>query len=198
MTLRITEIFYSYCGVGIPCTFIRLAGCNLRCEWCDTKGSWETGTEMSVDDIIKQVDKDTVTITGGEPLIQDIRELVQKLDNGFGTDVIVETNGTIEPPRNVDGHVDIWSVSPKLTDDYEMAFKWRSNAYYKFVVMKKEDLKIIEEKYWNPNKKNIDNIIIQPDGNRTDYVKAIKELAEWNIGYDWRIIPQLHRICGWR
>jgi 7-carboxy-7-deazaguanine synthase len=77
-TLKVNEIFRSLQGEGVragmPCAFVRLAGCNLRCTWCDTKYAWDEGTEMTLDEITRAVEKLDLTrveLTGGEPLIQD-------------------------------------------------------------------------------------------------------------------------------
>jgi len=105
--MRVIEIFYSVEGegkrAGIPCTFIRLAGCNLRCAYCDTTYSYDTSTasEMSVESITKQcLEYGTpyVTITGGEPLMhQDVNKLTTRLLNA-GFEVNIETNGSITLP----------------------------------------------------------------------------------------------------
>ena len=88
--LKVSEIFASIQGEGLrqgePTIFVRLTGCNLRCDFCDTKYSWEGGDDISVQQVIEQVKHrhkefpaDWVCITGGEPLLQDIRELAQKI-----------------------------------------------------------------------------------------------------------------------
>jgi 7-carboxy-7-deazaguanine synthase len=101
--VKVCEIFTSIQGestyMGLPCTFVRLAGCNLRCVYCDTQYSFESGIEMPLDDIVshvKLVGVNLVEITGGEPLLQgsDTLALIRTLlDEGF--EVLVETNGTL-------------------------------------------------------------------------------------------------------
>ena len=106
--MKVIEIFDSIDGEGIRtgqcATFIRLAGCNLRCSYCDTVYSLfgeETPceyTEMTVDDIISKVNMTykRVTLTGGEPLVHtDSAELVLKLTD-IGCDVNIETNGAVD------------------------------------------------------------------------------------------------------
>jgi 7-carboxy-7-deazaguanine synthase len=75
--LKITEIFFSLQGealtVGIPTTFVRLTGCPLRCQYCDTAYAFTGGEWMGLDDILEQVAANKtryVTVTGGEPLAQ--------------------------------------------------------------------------------------------------------------------------------
>ncbi|MBP6822919.1 MAG: radical SAM protein [Acidobacteria bacterium] len=102
--MRITEIFYSIQGessfAGLPCIFVRLTWCNLRCSWCDSEYTFTGGTEMSVDEVIEKVrdyNCKLVEITGGEPLVQkrECCELVRRLcDEGFT--VLVETGGGLD------------------------------------------------------------------------------------------------------
>lgn len=99
--LKIIEIFNSIQGegshIGEPSTFIRTAGCNLDCPGCDSKYSWNTGTEMTIDEIIHEVRKyntRNIVITGGEPTIQlNTLDLCFELQNN-GYKVSVQTNGT--------------------------------------------------------------------------------------------------------
>ncbi|MBA4417662.1 MAG: 7-carboxy-7-deazaguanine synthase [Syntrophus sp. (in: bacteria)] len=99
--LRINEIFKSIQGestyVGLPCVFIRMTGCNLRCIYCDTAYAYEEGQDWTIDQIlqyIKQFNCNIVEITGGEPLIQaETLPLIRELsDRGYK--VLIETNGT--------------------------------------------------------------------------------------------------------
>lgn len=103
--MKVVEIFGSIDGegkrTGQLATFIRLAGCNLRCYYCDTTYSFDTSNadEISIDDIVKKCEEigyHNITLTGGEPLIQnDSQELIIKLcKKGF--QVNVETNGSID------------------------------------------------------------------------------------------------------
>ncbi|MEE8573988.1 MAG: radical SAM protein, partial [Thermodesulfobacteriota bacterium] len=102
--MLIKEIFLSLQGesthAGLPCTFIRLAGCNLDCHWCDTPGARASsdGSELSIEEItakVKELDCSLVEITGGEPLLQDgVNELISSLLKA-GRKVILETNGTV-------------------------------------------------------------------------------------------------------
>jgi 7-carboxy-7-deazaguanine synthase len=102
----ITEIFKSIQGegtrAGLPCIFIRLTGCNLRCTWCDTAYAFHGGTKYSTDEIIDKVHSlagdplaaiRLVEITGGEPLLQpETPELAEKL-LAVGYTVMIETSG---------------------------------------------------------------------------------------------------------
>jgi 7-carboxy-7-deazaguanine synthase len=101
--LRITEIYRSLQGesthAGLPCVFVRLTGCNLRCSWCDSEYTFTGGRPMSEDGIFAEVARlspngGLVEITGGEPMLQE-RELVpfmqRLLDSGYT--VLIETSG---------------------------------------------------------------------------------------------------------
>ncbi len=99
--LRITEIFRSIQGestwTGVPCTFVRLTGCPLRCSWCDTTYSFHGGERMEVQAILERVEElgcPVVEITGGEPLAHRNAFLLadRLLDGGFT--VLVETSGS--------------------------------------------------------------------------------------------------------
>jgi len=103
ITLRITEIFHSLqgesCRTGIPTVFVRLTGCPLRCQYCDTAYAFSGGTVLSLDEIIDQIKNyqtEYVTITGGEPLAQkNCLVLMQQLcDQGFS--VSLETSGALD------------------------------------------------------------------------------------------------------
>ena len=90
--MKINEIFHSLQGegllIGIPTTFIRTTGCNLRCSWCDTKYAYEKGEEMAIDEVLAKVkgyDTTHICITGGEPLLQkETVKLIQMLsEHGY-------------------------------------------------------------------------------------------------------------------
>ena len=101
--LRITEIFHSIQGEstwsGLPCTFVRLTGCPLRCVWCDTEYAFHGGTPRTLDEIVEEVRSigtSLVEITGGEPLAHPNAFLLAErlLDEGFT--VLVETSGAFD------------------------------------------------------------------------------------------------------
>jgi len=102
VALLVSEFYISLAGetswVGLPCTFIRLAGCNLNCSWCDTPYARQGGEAASVEELAaKAVETGTklVCVTGGEPLLQqETPKLVKKLLKA-GRRVLVETNGSL-------------------------------------------------------------------------------------------------------
>jgi len=100
--MQITEIFKSIQGesthVGLPCVFVRLTGCNLRCSWCDSEYTFTSGTRMAIEEVIDRVEQlsssGLVEITGGEPMLQEkeVIPLMQRLlDDGYT--VLLETSG---------------------------------------------------------------------------------------------------------
>jgi 7-carboxy-7-deazaguanine synthase len=120
--MRINEIFYSLQGegflAGFPSVFVRLAGCPLRCKWCDTKYAWDetAGAHYSVEKIIQTVQQSQskfVVITGGEPMVNpDLPQLLQKL-NACDKHITIETAGIAFIPALP---CDLMSISPKLSN----------------------------------------------------------------------------------
>jgi len=129
--MSVNEIFYSLQGegflAGVPSVFIRLAGCPLRCRWCDTKYAWskEAGQQYSTDEIVSTVQKwpcRFVVVTGGEPMVDpDLPQLVRVL-KAVGKHITIETAGIAYIP---DMPCDLMSISPKLSnsvpDDAKLA-----------------------------------------------------------------------------
>jgi 7-carboxy-7-deazaguanine synthase len=99
--MKVCEIFTSIQGestyAGMPCAFIRMTGCNLRCSYCDTAYAYDEGTELTEDEVVDKINAiglRTVEMTGGEPLLQEgVLPLVKRLlDSGYR--VLIETNGS--------------------------------------------------------------------------------------------------------
>jgi 7-carboxy-7-deazaguanine synthase len=120
--MRINEIFYSLQGegflAGIPSAFIRLAGCPLRCRWCDTKYAWDqtAGAHYSIEKIVQTIQQwpsKYIVITGGEPMINpELPQLVKQL-KASGKHITIETAGIAFIP---DMPCDLMSISPKLSN----------------------------------------------------------------------------------
>lgn len=117
----VSELFYSVQGegklTGVPSVFIRLAGCNLRCTWCDTKyASWSPEGEHSTpEEIVSQVQAHPaahVVVTGGEPMIAPEINRLTELLHLAGKHITIETAGTVRPGEVV---CDLASLSPKLS-----------------------------------------------------------------------------------
>ena len=127
--MRVNEIFYSLQGegflAGVPSVFVRLAGCPLRCRWCDTKYAWDqkAGQDYTIAEIVQTVLRKEspgqqwsckfVVITGGEPMINsDLPQLVRRLKTA-DKHITIETAGIAFIP---DLACDLMSISPKLSN----------------------------------------------------------------------------------
>jgi 7-carboxy-7-deazaguanine synthase len=115
--LTVNEIFHSIQGessyAGLPCVFVRLTGCDLRCSWCDTSYAFLEGRRREVDDVLSDVASygcRLVEVTGGEPLLQpDVYPLLQGLIDA-GHAVLLETGGHVSLARVPPGVVRIMDV----------------------------------------------------------------------------------------
>lgn len=149
--LRITEIFFSLQGetrtVGLPTVFIRLTGCPLRCNYCDTAYAFQGGQWHEIDDILKQVAMyraHYVTVTGGEPLSQkSCLELLMRLCDA-GYEVSLETSGAISVSgvdKRVVKVIDIKTPGSKEVEknDYQNISYLLPQDQIKFVICNRED-----------------------------------------------------------
>ena len=131
--LRLSEVFYSIQGessyAGYPCVFVRLAGCNLRCRWCDARYTYEEpSTNWPIPAIMNEIDRypasALVEVTGGEPLLQEgVYPLMERL-LAAGRTVLLETNGTMALDRVPDGVVTIMDVKcpgSGMADRFDLA-----------------------------------------------------------------------------
>jgi len=157
--LKVNEIFYSIQGesssAGLPCIFIRLTYCNLRCSYCDTEYAFYEGKDLSIDEILKEVEKyngtsgsyrdcKLVEVTGGEPLFQsESLDLLKRLcDEDY--EVMLETSGSL-PIKNVDKRVkiimDLKCPSSKMMKKnlYENINNLKPIDEIKFVIGNRED-----------------------------------------------------------
>lgn len=183
------EVFATVQGegasLGVPSVFVRLAGCNLACSFCDTAYTWDWSrfdkkketVELVADDVaslavdVAKGGVKNVVFTGGEPLLQqkELADLAARMkERGFRVEV--ETNGTVVPEPALAATVDQWNVSPKLESSgnalekryVPAALAWfadQPNAFFKLVVVAPEDLAEIE-KLGFPHER----IILMPEG----------------------------------
>lgn len=189
MKYKINEIFSSWQGegfnTGMPATFVRLSGCNLSCDWCDTRHS--AHYELSTDEIIAQCQNNFVILTGGEPTMQNIQPLVYALKQHNKT-VGIETNGLNEIPVDLD-----WvAIAPKegfvgLSDRLKLANE------VKLVVTPNTAESYIEWAITHSPSKNI--IWLQPEGNKRDSMQKCMQISN---KYGIRIGHQMHKIRGWQ
>ncbi len=207
-TIKIAEMFTSIQGessyAGRPCFFIRLAGCNLNCFYCDTEfaKTAENSVEYSIADLLKRAENaevKLVEITGGEPLLQDgVPELCQGLIDA-GHRVMIETNGSLlisQLPPEVLRIVDCKCPSSGEAEAMEFAnfADLNTTDEVKFVIEDREDYDYaseIIEKYALNSK--IENILFSPIC--SDLFSAA-QLSEWILEdkLDVRVQLQLHKI----
>lgn len=215
-TLAISEIFGpTFQGEGVhigkPCMFLRLAGCNLSCSWCDTPYTWDWTRydkakevkRLTVDAIYEQLRQSSgirrLVISGGEPMLQqrNLYGLVNKLrQDGWTTEI--ETAGTISPDTMV--LVDHFTVSPKLANSgdpksqrYHPKVLDRLNTApsrcFKFVVQTEKDFDEID---WLVNKHTLSPILIMPEGIEGGVLsRRMKELAEATLRRHYSLTTRL-------
>jgi len=153
--LRVTEIFHSIQGestwAGMPCTFVRLTGCPLRCSWCDTAYAFHGGTKMSFEAILDEVRShpaEVVEITGGEPLAHPGAVELADLLLAEGFTVLVETSGAFDVsglddrvhvimdlkcPGSGESHRNLWRNLEHLDGQDELKFVVKDRADYEWV-----------------------------------------------------------------
>jgi len=154
-TVQVTEIFHSIQGestwAGVPCTFVRLTGCPLRCVWCDTAYAFHGGERMTLDEVVDAVaakPAEVVEITGGEPLAHPAAyELADRL-LAAGYTVLVETSGAIDVspldervhkimdlkcPGSGESHRNLWQNLEHLTPRDEIKFVIADRGDYEWM-----------------------------------------------------------------
>ena len=199
-TLRITEIFHSLQGesktVGIPTVFVRLTGCPLRCQYCDTAYAFDGGELMELDAIktlLEEIACDYVTVTGGEPLAQPncLPLLEQLCDSGYN--VSLETSGAM-PIEGVDKRVSIVMdlKTPASTEvnknRYENIAFLKPSDQVKFVICDEKDYlwsKAKLDQYDLPAK--VDEILFSPSFDEI----GPAQLAEWLLRDKLKIRMQM-------
>lgn len=217
--MKIVEIFNSIDGEGIrtgqPATFIRLAGCNLRCSYCDTVYSLfgeETPceyTEMTIEEVISRVNRNysRITLTGGEPLIhKDSAELVRRL---LETDceVNIETNGAVDIMEFLNKipdtdrlffTIDYKLPSSGMTDKmiWNNFLNLRSCDVIKFVVGSDEDINLTIDivRQLKQVYKNMPHIFIGAVYGMYDAQKLVEIILKEPVLSDARFQIQLHKV----
>jgi len=204
-TLKIAEIFAGVQGEGLrlgrPAIFVRLAGCNLRCPFCDTKYARRGGRPMTIEAVAAAVKRlgrswpaGWICLTGGEPLAQPVGPLIDRFHKD-GRRVQIETNGTIFQDAGFD-----WAtISPK-PPRYGAAPEFAGLAReVKLVVSKELDLAAIRRvRALFPG---AIPVFLQPESNkaasRAKAVRLLRRALSEEIG-DVRLGIQLHRVFGLR
>jgi 7-carboxy-7-deazaguanine synthase len=207
--MKVIELFLSVNGEGLKsgelATFVRFAGCNLRCPYCDTKYSYENPKyiEMSIDEIISKIESFkayNVTLTGGEPLIQkDIDILIKKLsDKGYRVEL--ETNGSVDISKYVGLKGVVFTLDYKgptslmedkmLLDNYKYLTK---NDVVKFVCGSTKDLEKARDIILKYKLDEITNPFLSPVFGEISLEGMVDFMKENNLNHV-RLQLQIHKI----
>ena len=201
--LDINEIFKSIDGegiyTGIATTFVRLNGCNLRCDYCDTEYALRPGHNMiEIDKILDEIRNNNtnhVTITGGEPLLDD--NLIELIDNLKDKTINIETNGSVDiEPFNRDNVT--FTVDIKVPSSGEVGTFNNKNFHHlkktdvvKFVVGTHEDLQFAKETILN--NKMPDHVYFSPIFGKIEPREIVEYILENNLS-NVRLGLQIHKI----
>ncbi|MBN1879156.1 radical SAM protein [bacterium] len=207
MKLQVIEIFESIQGessfVGLPFSFIRLAGCNLNCTWCDTRENLNRPcVEMRIKSIVQRVidgGMKHVCITGGEPLLQTgCYPLMTELLNE-GMTVTLETNGSIdisEVPPDVHRILDIKCPSSGMADrnHWNNLLLLQNNDEIKFIINDRGDFEFARQVYNRYLQQFTGPVFMSPVH---DHLEA-RELASWILSDNipFRVHLQIHKILN--
>ena len=202
--IKINEIYLSVQGesthTGLPCIFIRLTGCNLRCSWCDTAYAFHEGKNMSIDEILQKVENfgiHLVEITGGEPLMQDnvytlMKRLIEKRYK-----VMLETGGSISlerVPKDVIKIMDLKcpSSGEQEKNNLDNLKLLAPHDEVKFVILDKKDYEWSRDIIKRYKINETAHILISPVFDKLE----LKEIVKWILKdrLPVRLQTQLHKI----
>jgi len=203
--LRITEIFYSLQGetrtVGLPTVFVRLTGCPLRCQYCDTEYAFSGGEWFSLDQILEKVQSfpgKQVTVSGGEPLAQpNCIPLLKRLCD-LGYEVSLETSGAMDvsdvdprvvkvldlkTPDSAESHRNMYENIPHLTQHDQVKFVICSRQDYDWSKLQVDQYQLLDR---------VDDVLFSPSFHQV----SATDLADWIVedGIQVRMQLQLHKL----
>jgi organic radical activating enzyme len=197
-TYPVMEVFPTLQGegryTGSPSYFIRLAGCDVGCSWCDVKESWqvEDYPHLKVDELVlgaKNSGLPMVVVTGGEPCMYNLEPLTTALKNE-GLKIHLETSGA----HPILGDFDWITLSPKKFKDCLPESYLKANEL-KVVVVNKHDLKWAIEQAVNVKDDTL--LYLQPEWDRKEQVHGIiKEFLGSEEGSVWSLSTQTHKYLG--
>ena len=201
--IKVNEIYYSIQGesslAGLPCIFIRLTYCNLRCTYCDSEYAFYDGTDYTINGILKEIKKydcNLVEVTGGEPLLQNgcIKLLNKLIDNKY--DVMLETGGSL-PIKTVNKNVkkiidfkcptsgmekkNLWAIIEDISEKDEV----------KFVIGNHLDFKWALNKIKEYNLENKCSILFSSVYGKIKYQKVVKWMLDSKIKARFQL--QMHK-----
>jgi 7-carboxy-7-deazaguanine synthase len=201
----VTEIFKSIQGestfAGLPCIFVRLTGCNLRCHWCDTAYAFHGGQKMTVDEVMARVHQlggKLVELTGGEPLLQDDVYLLTERLLAEEFRVLVETSGERPIGRLPQALIKVVDVKCPASGEVEKFCFANLEALdrkdqIKFVILDEEDYRYACAFMAKHDLRGrVDEVLLSPVFGQL----PPRQLAEWILrdGLDVRMGLQLHKF----
>lgn len=197
-TYPVMEVFPTLQGegkyTGSPSYFIRLAGCDVGCSWCDVKESWpvEDHPQIKIDELVlgaKNSGLPMVVVTGGEPCMYNLEPLTTALKNE-GLKIHLETSGA----HPILGDFDWITLSPKKFKACLPGSYLKANEL-KVVVVNKHDLKWAKEQAVNVKDDTL--LYLQPEWDRKEQVHGIiKEFLGSEEGRVWSLSTQTHKYLG--
>jgi 7-carboxy-7-deazaguanine synthase len=217
--MQVTEIYRSIQGessfAGLPCIFVRLTGCNLRCHWCDSEYTFSGGNRMSLDEVLREIDRlgtvKLVEITGGEPMLQ-AREVVPLMEQLLALDyqVLLETSGERpldRVPAQVVKIVDVKCPHSGEADTFRVSNLKTLNPQdeLKFVISDRLDYEFARDFFHEHQlRARVSNVIFSPafhknaQGTRdaSHCMVDPRELAEWILEDELpvRLGLQIHKF----
>lgn len=202
--LKINEIYASIQGesshTGLPCVFIRLTGCNLRCSWCDTAYAFHKGDDFTVDQIMRKIETfalPLVEITGGEPLVQeDVYPLMEALlEKGYR--VMLETGGALPIDRVPEKVIKILDIKcpgsgEKEKNRLENLQLLAPHDEVKFVLLDRADYEWSRDLLQKCDLAPSVQVLFSPVYDKLD----LKDLSEWILEdrLPVRLQTQLHKV----
>lgn len=197
-TYPVMEVFPTLQGegkyTGSPSYFIRLAGCDVGCSWCDVKESWpvEDHPQINIDELVlgaKNSGLPMVVVTGGEPCMYNLEPLTTALKNE-GLKIHLETSGA----HPISGDFDWITLSPKKFKACLPGSYLKANEL-KVVVVNKHDLKWAKEQAVNVKDDTL--LYLQPEWDRKEQVHdIITEFLGSEEGRVWSLSTQTHKYLG--
>ena len=201
--IKINEIFFSIQGessyVGYPTVFVRTSGCHLRCTYCDTTYAYHQGSNMELDDVVKNIKQHAtkyVCLTGGEPLLQKetLPLMSQLCDDGYI--VSLETSGDIdckEVDRRVKKIIDVKTPDSGEPNKFATANLEFANkeTEFKFVICSEKDFEWAENFALKNNLFEKSNVLYSPSFSVIDENWLAKKIL--SAGSQARLQLQLHK-----
>ena len=225
---KISEIFKSVQGegkyTGVSQVFVRLAGCNIECDWCDTSGVDDQNSdikEFGIKEVFNHVlqlweDAHSVSLTGGEPLLQ--KDFLKGLLSLFKESRMIsylETNGILyKELQSIIDDIDIIAMDFKLPSSTKCRSFWDEHKRFLEVALRKEVfIKVIitRDTAFEDIQKSVEliadldpkvQLVLQPDARQIDedVISKCQEYQSYCLKYlsDVRVIPQMHKMMGLR